>query len=204
MPNNIKLQLWDWMKRFLEDKLVFGRTFRDSEFFYKFLLQPRQPSFNHLHSGPEGSAAIPTGKTLGCRAAANQNKPSIARSPVLMHSPAGVQHLQAGSRAGSPPPWADTAPTSPAGTAAEPSSSKRIFSEGHHSPDYAPTKSTEGFPSSFSWEVFPDKDITAVRSQPGVGAGIDFYWFVGFFGFFFNKGKKGLKKWIFHTDQTFL
>lgn len=69
-------------------------------------------------------------------------------------------------------------------------------------PDCVPIKTIEGFPTSFSWEVFPDKDITAVCSQPGITAVIDFYWV--FFFHVFTKEKKALKKLTFHTDQTFL
>lgn len=104
------------------------------------------------------------------------------------------------SSARSPPQWtpSDTVPpmqpTFPAGRAGEALSDKRILGFSLKDitvPDYVPIKTTEGFPSSFSWEVFPDKDITAVCSQPGIRAVIDFYWF--FFSCV-HKGKKGLKK----------
>lgn len=79
---------------------MFGRTLRDSEFFYKFLLQPRQASFNPLDSGPEGSAAIPTGKPW----AAGQQL--IRINPALPGAPAQaqprVQHLQLGTGQGAP------------------------------------------------------------------------------------------------------
>lgn len=69
---------------------MFGRTLRDSEFFYKFLLQPRQASFNPLDSGPEGSAAIPTGKPW----AAGQQL--IRINPALPGAPAQAQQLGTG------------------------------------------------------------------------------------------------------------
>lgn len=62
------------MKRFLEDKLVFGRTFRDSEFFHKFLLQPQQPLFNHLASGSEAVQQF-LQVNRGLLSSNNQNKP---------------------------------------------------------------------------------------------------------------------------------
>lgn len=206
MPNNIKLQLWDWMRRFLEDKLVFGRTFRDSEFFYKFLLQPWQPSFNHLDSGPEGSAAIPTGNPRAPEQQLIRINPALPGAPCTSTAQ-GYSTCRLGSRAGSPPRWAlqtlhphflqgqlqSLYPTR------EFCLRDRILWEHNLSPDYVPTKSPEGFPSSFSWEVLPGKDTTAVCSQPGIRAVIDFYCSLGIF----LQRKKGLKKLIFHTNQTF-
>lgn len=81
------------MKRFLEDELVFGRTFGYSKFFYKLLLQQRQPSFNHLASGSEGSAAIPAGKPWASQQQLSRINPNVDRSPMHI-SGSGVQHQQ--------------------------------------------------------------------------------------------------------------
>lgn len=105
------------------------------------------------------------------------------------------------SSARSPPQWtlSDTVPTLqptfPAGRAGEALSNKRGLGFSLKDitvPDCVPIKTIEGFPTSFSWEVFPDKDITAVCSQPGITAVIDFYWV--FFFSCVHKGKKGFKK----------